>query len=163
MDRIKKAVEEQQRMCINCNCVLENGEGTAYGNGEICENCLENEFSYCDHCGGRVYISDTVSDDDTIVCSEFYDEHYHRCEDCNRIIHENDVNWSCNLPYCNDCYDELDSDEEIEDYSYKPEQYSMERVNSILVLSLKLTMAENTEKMLLQSRILRITAMNTST
>lgn len=96
MDKLKT----KERVCINCGCVLEDEEGTAYGNGEICENCLEDEFSYCDHCGevihndeayniingdflcrdcveeltsicdhcgGRVYTSDTVSDDDTIV------------------------------------------------------------------------------------------------
>ena len=39
MDKLKT----EERVCINCGCVLEDEEGTAYGTGEICNHCLENE------------------------------------------------------------------------------------------------------------------------
>ena len=107
MDRIKKAVEEQQRMCINCNCVLENGEGTAYGNGEICENCLENEFSYCDHCGEVIHNDEAyeiINGD--FLCRDCTEEFTNICDHCGGRVYTNDTVSDDDIIVCSECYDE---------------------------------------------------------
>lgn len=62
-----------------------------------------------------------MTDDNTYLCQECFDNHYNRCESCGRIIHNDCTCWHNDLPYCDRCFDDIDYDEEIEDYSYKPD------------------------------------------
>lgn len=113
-------MEEEKRICSCCGDVLgEDDYGTWVGEDLLCESCVDEECIVCDHCGDTLYFDDSESDDNICLCDDCYNDYYRRCENCNCIIHDNDVNWCNNLPYCNGCYDDLE--DEIEEYSYKPE------------------------------------------
>ena len=60
-----------------------------------------------------------MTDDSTYLCRECFNDYYRRCENCDNIIHDDSVCWHNNLPYCEGCFD--DFEDEIEDYSYKPD------------------------------------------
>ena len=102
---------EEERICTCCGNTLTEYEGTVVDE----ERCI-----VCDECGEAIWANECVTDDRTFLCRECFDENYYNCSGCDRIIHENNVNWYNNQPYCDNCYDELDSDEKIEDYNYKP-------------------------------------------
>ncbi len=111
---------EEERICTHCGEVISEGEGTTVNGDLLCEECVDDHCITCDHCGEIIYTDDCITDDRTWLCQDCFEDYYRRCESCNRIIHDNDVNWHMDLPYCDNCYDEIDSDDEIEDYSYKP-------------------------------------------
>lgn len=60
-----------------------------------------------------------MEDEDTILCHDCFDDHYHRCDCCSRIIRDDRICWRNDVPYCEPCFE--DFDDEIEEYSYKPE------------------------------------------
>jgi hypothetical protein len=108
-------------ICERCGCELEEDEAYFVEDDILCEECLEQNTVTCDHCGERLYVSDAVFDDDTTLCQRCFDDYYYRCESCGRIVRDNDVSWHCDLPYCYSCFDEIEEEEEIADYSFKPE------------------------------------------
>lgn len=111
---------EEERICTHCGEEISEGEGTTVNGDLLCEECVDDHCITCDHCGEIIYTDDCITDDRTWLCQDCFEDYYRRCESCNRIIHDNDVNWHYDLPYCDRCYDEIDSDDEIEEYSYKP-------------------------------------------
>ena len=112
-------MEEQKRYCDYCGCVLDEDDGTWVEEDLLCQDCVDEHCVTCDHCGEIIWTEDCVEDEDIILCEECFDNHYHRCESCNRIIHDNNTNWYNDNPYCESCFDDLE--DEIEEYSYKPE------------------------------------------
>ena len=108
------------RFCNHCGEELIEGEGTTVSGDLLCDECVEELCITCEHCSEVIYTDDSITDDHTWLCQDCYESYYRRCESCDRIIHDNDVNWHMDLPYCDRCYDEINDDEEIEDYSYKP-------------------------------------------
>lgn len=113
-------MEEEVRRCDSCGCILQEDEGTIVGDEVLCNECIEDQTITCDHCGQVIYTEDCITDDHIWLCQDCFRDYYHRCESCDRIVHENNTNWHIDLPYCDHCYDEIDLDDEIEDYSYKP-------------------------------------------
>ena len=112
-------MEENARFCDICGYELENGDGTWVGDQLLCESCVEEHCTTCDHCGETIWANDAVEDDNITLCQTCFDDHYHRCDCCGSIIHDNNTNWRDSMPYCDDCND--DFNDEIEEYSYKPE------------------------------------------
>lgn len=112
---------EEKRTCDFCGRTLAENEGTLIENELLCDECVDDHCITCDHCGETIWTEDCVTDDNTYLCRECFNDHYRRCENCDRIIHEDDICWHNDLPYCCGCYDDIDDDDEIEDYSYKPE------------------------------------------
>ena len=110
---------EEQRICSQCGCILEESEGIELDDDILCDDCADEHTVTCDHCGNRIWANDSVADDHMSLCQDCFDDHYRRCESCGRIVHDNDVCWRHDYPYCESCYDRID--EEIEEYSYKPE------------------------------------------
>ena len=112
-------MENENRFCTMCHCVLEDGEGYDIDGDLLCDDCAEEHTVSCDHCGETIWRNDAVCDDSTTLCQCCYDEHYRRCENCGRIIHDDDALWYHDEPYCSSCYDRIEVD--IEEYSYKPD------------------------------------------
>lgn len=112
---------EEKRTCDHCGRTLAEDEGTLVGEALLCEECIDDYCITCDRCGETIWTEDCVTDSNTYLCRECFDDHYQRCEGCNRIIHEDDICWHNDLPYCCSCYDDICDDDEIEDYSYKPD------------------------------------------
>lgn len=115
-------MEEEKRICSCCGDVLgEDNYGTWVGEDLLCESCVDDYCITCDCCGETIWTEDCVTDDNTYLCQDCFDNHYNRCENCGRIIHNDCTCWHNDLPYCCNCFDYIDYDDEIEDYSYKPE------------------------------------------
>lgn len=112
-------MEEEKRYCDYCGCVLDEYDGTWVGEDLLCQDCVDDQCITCDHCEEIIWTEDCVTDDNTYLCQECFDDYYRRCESCNRIIHDDCTCWQNNLPYCESCFDDLE--DEIEEYSYKPE------------------------------------------
>ena len=112
-------MEENVRVCDHCGCELHDDEGTRVGDDLLCDDCVADYCVTCDYCGGTIYEDDSVQDDDTCLCQECFDDHYYRCDCCSRIVRSHNIYWRNDIPYCEHCYD--DFDDEIEEYSYKPE------------------------------------------
>ncbi|MDE5771421.1 MAG: amidoligase family protein [Ruminococcus sp.] len=112
-------MEEEKQYCDYCGCVLEEDDGTWVGEDLLCQDCVDERCVTCDHCEEVVWTEDCVDDENIVLCHECFDNHYCRCESCNRIIHNNYTNWHNDNPYCENCFD--DFEDEIEEYSYKPE------------------------------------------
>lgn len=110
---------EEKRYCDYCGCVLDEYDGTWVGEDLLCQDCVDDQCITCDHCEEIIWTEDCVTDDSTYLCQECFDNYYRRCESCNRIIHDDCTCWQNNLPYCESCFD--DFEDEIEEYSYKPE------------------------------------------
>lgn len=112
---------EEKRTCDFCGRTLTENEGTPIENELLCDECVDDHCITCNHCGETFWTEDCVTDDNTYLCRECFNDHYRRCESCDRIIHEDNICQNNDLPYCCSCYDDIDDDDEIEDYSYKPE------------------------------------------
>ena len=112
-------MEEDVRYCDYCGGILDEGEGTWVGDEVLCQDCVDEQCVICDHCGEAIWHNDAVEDENTTLCQECFGDHYYRCECCQTIVHNSNVNWRMDLPYCEPCFD--DFDDEIEQYSYKPE------------------------------------------
>lgn len=112
-------MEEEIRVCNHCGEEIVDNDYEVVDGQILCRDCIEEHCTTCDHCGETLWINDAVQDDDTTLCETCYNDYYHRCECCNRIIHDNNINWRGDYPYCNSCYD--DFNDEIEEYSYKPD------------------------------------------
>ncbi len=111
---------EEKTHCDYCGSEITEQSGTWVGNDFLCECCIEEQTVTCEHCRDIIWANDSVSDDNIDLCQDCFDDYYNRCESCGRIVSSNDTYWECDLPYCCNCYNEIE-DEEIEDYSYKPE------------------------------------------
>lgn len=110
---------EEERICTHCGEVLAEYEGTVVDGELLCDECIDDYCITCDCCGETIWTEDCVTDDSTYLCQECFDNHYNRCESCGRIIHNDCTCWHNDLPYCDRCFD--DFEDEIEDYSYKPD------------------------------------------
>lgn len=111
---------EEKRTCDHCGRTLAEDEGILVGEALLCEECVDDYCITCDRCGETIWTEDCVTDDNTYLCRECFNDHYRRCEECDHIIHDDDICWHNDLPYCCNCYDDI-YDDEIEDYSYKPD------------------------------------------
>lgn len=112
---------EEERICTRCGEVLADYEGTTVDDDLLCDDCVDELCTTCDHCEEVIWTEDCVTDGDTYLCRECFSDYYRRCENCDNIIHDDSVCWHNDLAYCCDCFDDIDYDDEIEDYNYKPE------------------------------------------
>ncbi len=110
---------EEERICTHCGEVMAEDEGTVVDEELLCDECVDDYCITCDCCGETIWTEDCVTDDNTYLCQDCFDNHYNRCESCGRIIHNDCTCWHNDLPYCEGCFD--DFEDEIEDYSYKPD------------------------------------------
>jgi len=115
--------EIEKEICEICGKELGKEEINEFGGKVLCKHCLDNETQICEVCHTRIWNNDDYGDDYTSLCRNCYNEHYTRCERCNDLIHRDDANYfgGCDSPYCNECFDELEENSAIHDYSYKPE------------------------------------------
>ena len=114
-------MEENTRVCDICGCELENGEGTWVDGQLLCQDCVDEHCVTCGHCGETIWVNDAVQDDNLTLCQGCFDDYYSRCDCCGRLVRSSYVNWRGDYPYCDSCYE--DFNDEIEEYSYKPEPH----------------------------------------
>lgn len=101
--------------CLHCGEEL-------IGNSETmrCYDCelkygteVNDTYSICDCCGGRIYLDDAISVDDGIdmICDSCFREHAFICENCGGVFYntekvfhseKGDSHW-----YCRDCFEDI--------------------------------------------------------
>lgn len=115
--------------CTRCDCcgaMHPNSDITylSYRNEGICQDCLEEYYSYCTHCGEYVFDDHItfVDDEDEWICDDCIDADYQKCDDCGNYFHvrnerikayqdteTGEVNW-----YCECCADKYEDGEKTE-------------------------------------------------
>lgn len=92
--------------CDDCN-EWHLGEGTFIeGYGEVCDDCLECNFTYCDECDAyyRNRYVRYVDSTDRNVCNDCLEELYFRCDDCNEYFRNDDAEYLDNyVCVCESC------------------------------------------------------------
>lgn len=104
-------------VCDDCGDVVKSDELTTVSGGDrVCDDCLENDYSYCEKCDTWHSIDDMVEihtdtyhscDHPYYVCRDCAEEVAHRCEHCGDWYEKQycrlgaDGEW-----YCEDCWDE---------------------------------------------------------
>lgn len=108
--------------CDRCNrnVYTENGE---WIEGDfLCETCLDEvNFFCCTECGDRFYERHNFGNTYTPLCRHCYEQSYYRCECCNCLLHADDAYFHDGMPYCESCFEDIQEDEVIHDYYYKPD------------------------------------------
>lgn len=113
-------MNQETRTCSICREVCPSDQLTAFGQQELCLNCLAGHTVFCRHCGERILRIDNAGTDDYPLCQNCFDEHYTHCTRCGELIRHADCRYPCSDddPYCEDCCSTMA--EGIHDYGYKP-------------------------------------------
>ena len=107
--------KENGNKCDDCESIVDELL-TVYdscGNErQVCQQCRERYYTYCDHCDGYYPDDDiTRAGDGTDVCPSCLDEYYTRCGHCEEYFRNEDVYPAVNdmgreIYICEDCRDE---------------------------------------------------------
>lgn len=97
-------------ICDDCGEFTREDCATIVNNGDkVCEYCLDNHYSYCEHCNEYVYNDDVVEVHtgrySEYWCSDCADNDAFRCDDCGKWYSTND-HYSYNVEgdtICEDC------------------------------------------------------------
>lgn len=111
--------------CSLCHEVRPIDDQRMFRNQPFCQCCYNSETVICDHCGERIWATESITDGTITLCRTCREEQYVRCHVCDRLI---PTNYACypydgDDPYCSTCAncEEPDEDDEsIHDYGYKP-------------------------------------------
>ena len=109
-------------VCNHCGAVSPIDDRYMVGEEAICMDCMLNDTVICDRCGTRIWGENAVEDDYTTLCRDCFERHYTRCCECDNIV----VNGSAcyddyGNAYCGVCWDEIEPEQPIHEYNYKPE------------------------------------------
>lgn len=116
--------EKELFTCSICGCEVDREYLHEFDEEFLCEDCFNDETVICDHCEDRIWRDDNCGDDNINLCSACMEDYYLHCSRCDRIIRCDDAcytDYDEDTPYCDDCYDEIDRECFLHEYSYKPE------------------------------------------
>ena len=102
--------------CEYCNEYHRGNETYVRYYGYVCDDCLENHFSYCERCSTYVMEDNIyyVECEDMYVCENCIDEHYTRCEDCNEYFPNDEIFYHGDDALCEECYDNrVENEDEV--------------------------------------------------
>ena len=102
-------------VCTHCQCES-NYPLIPFDEEMLCEACYESYTATCDNCGERVWLHNTVCDNETTLCEDCYREGYVTCDECGRIIRASEAVFEDDDVYCQSC-DEERRKEEIHPYN----------------------------------------------
>ena len=113
--------------CVSCNHDQLTGDMQYISSveGQVCDNCLEHYFYYCDICG-EYYEEDidrvVTERDDIYVCSYCYDENFAPCWECDTDFRTDETALDGDFELCNACYMKAKESEEVEEDAYDEQQ-----------------------------------------
>lgn len=105
--------------CEICGTV-EHCDNTHYiDDTTVCDDCFDRLYEACANCGDHHHVDDMHSTRDGYVCGYCLDNNYVECCECGELLHIDNSYYNDHTGdyYCEDCYD---SNENINDYYYKP-------------------------------------------
>jgi hypothetical protein len=104
--------EDETRRCESCGDAVNEDDVQISPDGDYyCQNCFDDRFGSCCHCGETHYHDDLHYADDCDYCEYFLDRLFTYCEECNEYVRnermtEVNGNW-----YCEDCAVDIEPDE----------------------------------------------------
>ena len=79
--------------CSCCDAPVAEDDYQVVEGSILCDNCLEERTTVCDHCGERSWRDEAEGDDYITLCVRCWENHYTTCEECGRVIHYDHVNY----------------------------------------------------------------------
>ena len=67
-------MEDERRYCTLCHAELSEDENYEVDGEPLCEECMEEHTTTCDHCGETIWSNDSVYDGRTTLCSCCFDD-----------------------------------------------------------------------------------------
>ncbi len=102
-------MEKQSRdtvTCANCSKQVKEERSQYAEHQYFCQDCFDELFSSCNHCGDIGYSDDMHSTPDgDVYCESCYNAHYVECYDCERVVAIDDARHSGDRAICERCYD----------------------------------------------------------
>ena len=112
----------QTFQCSHCGAESPLDDRYMVGNEAVCMDCMLNSTAICEHCGTRIWRTDAVEDDEMTLCASCFERHYTRCCECNDIVANDSAYYDDHEnAYCSSCWDDMEPDKPIHEYSYKPD------------------------------------------
>lgn len=111
-----EVTESEELFCENCKTGIKcsccdgriNENDVYYQNGNpYCEECFNQEFSYCEECEEYVPNDEINNINNTYVCDHCLEYHYTRCERCGEYFPNDEVTEGADsYDYCSACWNE---------------------------------------------------------
>ena len=93
--------------CDNCGEYFLEEDLTETGDGYlVCEDCLDNDYFYCDGCAEYYHNDVAIDTQDGAVCENCVEYYYIRCEHCGEYVYNNNT-YTTDDDYtlCSYCYE----------------------------------------------------------
>lgn len=106
--------------CLNyCDCCehYTRDEVThVEGYGDVCDDCLNDDFYYCEECGDYYTEDDIhyIESEDIYVCDDCLESNFSTCSHCGEFIRNDDIHELDGKDLCEDCYNKLSNEKEGE-------------------------------------------------
>lgn len=101
---------EQTWECASCHeARADEDDRNGTVDGDVCEPCHENYYSWCEDCEQGVRSDDTrwLNDGDKVVCDDCISRYYTSCDSCGEYASDDDSYRVDGDDYCYGCYDDL--------------------------------------------------------
>ena len=117
----QSCIDDNFSICEDCGEYIPNDDIIQTGEGNyVCDNCLQQNYSRCNDCEEYFSDSDILTDNNGCqLCSNCRDNYY-ICENCEEFVHSDNAFFHDGECYCEYCYDNLELNNIIQDYNYKP-------------------------------------------
>lgn len=142
---------ENEFTCLDCGEIHNKDEGYSYKDGYICQDCYEDGYFICEHCGEICNSDDLVcanneTRNEKCVCEYCAENYYTRCNECGCVILTDNSNYNDEdgYNYCDDCYRDVKS-VSIHDYDYKPYPIFLGNSNDNLYFGIELEVDEGND------------------
>jgi len=86
-----------------------------------CDDCRCGMYT-CDNCGAWIDPDcDEIRSDGRIeICEHCYNNYYQTCDCCGDLVHVDDAHYTHYECFCENCYEEVEENNNLYDYGYKP-------------------------------------------
>lgn len=108
-------MDENRLICENCGAEI-TGDGYTSPDGDIlCEDCFDEQCTYCDECGEVIWRDDVVPIWEyrrgervaiEYVCAGCADNQYFRCHECGEYFEQDSICIGPNINVCWRCYED---------------------------------------------------------
>ena len=122
----QECVDEHFITCNHCNDIIEIDESyTTQDDYTLCEYCYSNNATSCMNCGNIYYNEDRNMYHDSnynYLCGNCIDD-YTICHNCEEFVNNDSIcfNEEDEEYYCESCYSDIEHENIINPYSYKPD------------------------------------------
>ena len=109
--------------CDNCGAWIDPDCDSYYSNDDgviYCDDCQDELTFYCDYCNEYFPIDERRSDGRIEICEHCYNNYYQTCDCCGDLVHVDDAHYTHYECFCENCYEEVEENNNLHDYGYKP-------------------------------------------